>query len=197
MGAAEQLDSRTKDQWKEYVNGDTIDQGFRVCRWGSCQYSSAQDFFDMYFRIRQDLNMEDTLDVLGCDVHWTKVRPLMHIKWDLLRDELSELAKALKERDTWWASCKYEFCSKIFSARSVGDLFKACRSQSWDLWSAADALVHIVLEGFRLKAPSAGGVGPILNMVAQNENYRTGLECALLHDLGLVKDEGSFAHFDT
>ena len=198
MGAAEKLDSWTKEEWKAYVNEDTIERGFRCDRWGSCQYTSGMDFYDMYFHIRKDLSMEDTLDVLGCKASLKYMGTFHDVKRVLLRMTLDDLYYALTSSSPYWwdIQSQYKFFQRVLFATKHDDLFKALRSQSWDLWSAVSIISGCTLGPF-IDAPDAGGVGPIYNMLQQDDNYRMGLKCALLYDLGFVKNEMSFANFDT
>jgi len=82
---------------------------------------------------------------------------------------------------------------------SAEDCLNLTRHSAWDLWGAGPYIEDITVTGYNLitNIPDAPGVGPYFNLLAQGENYETGVSCWLLYKLGLVKDTTVFDGFDT
>lgn len=82
--------------------------------------------------------------------------------------------------------------------KSLEELFIFTRNYSWDLWSAAQQIGVNIFERLEINGvPKAPGIGPVLNIEVQGENFITGLFCWLLVEHGLVKDVSVFSGFDT
>jgi len=179
-----------KEEWKAFAE-DLDSIPFYVNRWGSCQYSGALWFYDTFMAMREDLSLEDTLEVLSVEVDLLPKQKVDILKSDLLHD------LELEEDD--WEGLDEDYITGLIEqlrdATRVEEVFDVLRGWSWDLWSAAE-YVGDKLVG-NITAPDAPGVGPVLNIVVQSENFRTGLRCAMLKELGYVEDDECFKDFDT
>ena len=167
---------------------------FDVNRWGSCQYSSALATYDLYFEMRKELSRQETLDLLGVKFKFDEENSFADIQQrfiDKIDDRYSHRVYTEEE----------EKKDKVKDARrcnNFSDIFYMARSSSWDLWGAAPFVAKLAFENYKLKnVPKSAGTGPVCNVIAQSVNLEVGLLCALLKDYGLIKDEKSFADFDT
>jgi len=169
---------------------------FGVCEWGSCQYSSAQAMFDKLEEVsKEEKGMEQTLARFGISISLRKVSP---------EDAVKEFKKVIKERDLkeddeFWVDDpegreeRLRFLETVWEG---GGMFDYCRTSAWDLWYTAPYVAKIVgLEV--IEAPEAPGVGPIMNVMVQNENYKVGALCWLLYRSKVVANKEAFANFDT
>lgn len=162
---------------------------FGVNGWGSSQYTGAINFFDTLEALTKAagkkkgvVDRATILKKLGLKVTYTSVVPL-NKAWAKFKRDLTKQygIKKLLESTT----------------PSIDNMFDICRSQSYDLWSAAPYIASLLFKDLKVETPAAPGVGPLWNVEAQSENYNTGLLCWLLYNEGLVKDPEAFAGFDT
>lgn len=162
---------------------------FEVNPWGSCQYSTAHTFYTIFFMIREHLNREDALKVLGVDVSFEKVRDFSEIEKRFVED--------IKER--YSDDDEYSNRAHIGSRRvnNYDDMFYFYRNMANDLWGAAPIVSEYAFEDLITKVPSSPGKGPCCNVEVQSSNFDVGLRCALLKEHGVVQNEFSFANFDT
>ncbi len=179
---------KTLKEWKNVLSKpeaieEVGDFEWRVNSWGSIQYAGALAFYKAYFRVRQDLNMEDTLKAFGIGVKWKTTRAVREAQELYLRD--IQLAQKEASEDE-------------IGITSGDDFFLCFRISASDLWTAAPQIAEYFLEDLKIKGvKKAPGVGPVGNQLVQSENYMTGLNCALLKDLDIVRSSESFSHFDT
>lgn len=145
--------------------------GLDVNDWGSCQYAGALNFFNVMKAMESKFGREQALEKMGIKVEFLGIRTIE----ELIGVEL--------------------FINKL---ENYEQLFEVTRDQSWDLWSAAPSIAEIVFVDLKIGGvEEAPGVGPVLNVLAQSENYETGLYCWLLVSYGLIEDESAFGGFDT
>ena len=167
---------------------------FDVNRWGSCQYAGAFAFYNKFFALRRTLSFLDTVRKLGCDVKIGEVLPFETIQNNIY---VPIFEMFLEEEDPEMKEVYEEMGREITKATSVDEIFKIFRDHSYDLWSAAPLIAHACFVELEIKAPKAPGIGPKYNILAQSENFETGLCCAILKEFGLVRDDECFSGFDT
>jgi hypothetical protein len=174
---------------------------FSVNEWGSCQYTTAINMFDTLEHTKAFLRKKkkkvitnnDVLKKLDLTVAYKRITPLEEA-WKKFEKEMIEYIEEMGD-PTWWEDVKKELKE---ATPSVDAMFEIAKHQSWDLWSTAPYIANIMFENLRVgKVPKASGVGPIGNVLAQEENLSTGLHCWLLWNERLVKDQKAFAEFDT
>jgi hypothetical protein len=198
----------TEEKFQALVE-KTGGNSFGVNDFGSCQYTGALNMFNtlQYFykkrrpggadcptaevaRMRQ---RDATFAKLGLQVTYKSVTPLGKA-WKAFSKEMIE---SRSDKAIWDASDRKEVKEILKAFPSVDIMFLICRDQAWDLWSAAPFIANLMFKDLKIIIPKAPGVGPILNVAVQGENYNTGLCCWLLYNEGLVKDVDVFSGFDT
>ena len=165
--------------------------------WGSCQYSTAKWFYDTFLKVVKDLGYEEALNLLKCKVEFEEIAPIREVQsalMDQLRDEVIEL---LDEEAYADAIGRIREIKQLKTLKSLESIFELCKDMSWDLWSAAEFIATTIFKNLKIEAPVSPGFGPKYNVLAQIENFRTGLYCALLKHFNLVSDDSCFAGFDT
>jgi hypothetical protein len=185
---------------------DNYKFNFHVNSWGSCQYSSAQSIYDLYFKIREDLSVHDTLTILGIQIQYDGINSDSEFH---STNFFSEFVKTYyedrnkkyfeKNKKMIWSKEDIERYIKLARrCQSWDDVFYTFRQMAWDLWTAAPMACQLAFENFKIqKAPKSPGFGPCGNVQVQSTNFVTGICCALLKDSNLVKNEKSFSGFDT
>jgi len=174
---------------------------FGVNEWGSCQYTTAINMFDTLEATFDKFNKRDTPAV----AREKTLKKLMikvtddgvedtEMAWKKFKKELTKAMRGVDDKE-WVAKFKKELKE---ATPSVDAMFEIARHQSWDLWSAAPFIAGLMFRNLQVEQlPEAPGVGPAWNLIVQGENFSTGLHCWLLWSYGLVKDQKSFAEFDT
>jgi hypothetical protein len=173
-----------------------VGRGFRVCRWGSCQYGSAQDMYDLLEHLREGgMSIPEICATFGMPSESGPQASLEESKRKLanhlIRDDLDEE----NEEESVWMQ---ERCDALENASNVADLFRLCNNNAWDLWTATPKIFEAVWpEHPRLDTPTAPGHGPKLNQLVQSDNYLIGTMCWLLRARAVVSDDECFEGFDT
>lgn len=198
--------------------------------WGSCQYWGAMRCFDGLESLHaagkdplkelglevQILRTDDVVEVFDLeqleemektdadDLHGQEYRDYLEEKkvdWFCEKNEAEKQECINDEQVRADEKKKFLADMKVNPNRTVTEAFEIYRDCSWDLWGAAGKLgstfFELPEETEDLKAP---GKGPIFNILAQEENYETGLYCWLLWHY-IIKRKGSpeeiFGGFDT
>ena len=154
--------------------------------WGSCQYASAKDMFNMYVVRRAYRTSDDVL--LGFGVYFTHdgVIPFSTIK----AMEIAETIKMNTNEDGSMDDEGEEDVKRLMEVQNFDDLLRAYRESSADLWSMINMLG--VFRNVEMRhVPSIDAVD------IDNDNVMVGLLAALLMDYGIVEREESFTGFDT
>lgn len=186
-----------KEEWLKHINKKGIDVPLEINEWGSCQYNGAYKFFETFFKIREDLTLEDTLKVLDCVFEYKNIVDFESVKRQMVRDAVDLIYDNL-ETDFYGVQFEAEKIQKIAKSKTVEDLFDTLRNAAFDLWTAAPYISKLLFQKLECKAPNAPGKGPDMNVMVQMDNFTTGLHCAMLYELKLIVDPtSSFKNFDT
>ena len=162
--------------------------GIVLCDWGSCQYTGA---FNMYNALERS-----GMGPLHVDARYSKINTKEYVV-----AEFKECVQQDKQRgaDKWeYFEELEEWNENKDKIKTIDDCFEWCRETSWDLWSAAPWIAEICFDNLELlNVDQAPGAGPILNLMAQGDNYETGFFCWLMKKHGFVEDDSPFDGFDT
>ena len=176
------------------IKEELEDFEFGVCDWGSCQYAGAEHAYEVFMKHWQKNNRdtEKTIaefnEALGCKIQRFAVEKASMP--ENFRTQLKEQIADYDEED------KYDWPKRIEMVVTPGDALKMCREMAWDLWSAAPFVASIC--GITIEEmPPAPGVGPEFNILAQNDNWQTGICCAVMIASGFTCGEEDFEGFDT
>jgi hypothetical protein len=195
----EEIERRTATLW-EATRSPQFDW---TAHWGSCQYFGAEATFnvlmELYKKVRR--NRKRFLRKLAgfaqvVTVPVSKEEAVEKIKVNLLEylDEMKGPEDS--DQDLQWLDERRAEANSVTTV--VGGL-NVLRDMSWDLWGAAPYIASLC--GITVRnAVDTSGQGPIYNIMAQNENGKTGLCCALLVIFGFVPMEeaaNTFGGFDT
>ncbi len=160
--------------------------GWGACEWGSAQYSTA---LAMFRALR-------ALQAAGAD-------PVAAVGWGASEAAVIPAplpyAEALERVEKGLAQVKRG--ASPGGRGSLDFAFAAMRGLGWTLWVAADLMCQLVFRGalgreVAAKVPASPGVGSAADLLAQSENYVTGLRCYALAAVGYIRDpDGSFAGF--
>ena len=181
--------------------GTLANSEFEVCRWGSCQYATAQAVFDALRALQQagldptaTVGLPSLADLLARDVNVRDLRARLFAT--VVAREREYEGENLRASDIE----PYLPILPILADGEDGEatldsVFITLRLRAWDLWTAAESFGSRLFDGRTL--PSPPGVGPPGNRLAQSRNGATGLYCFLLMESGLVHNEAVFHGFDT
>jgi len=192
----------TKEEWQEKLKKESIEQisgqGFGVNDWGSCQYSGALAFFEVYQSMRKDLDRKDLFELLGVEVTFNHYEQFQDAQLNLIKEMIENMSLNVDRREVKSIGYNSETIKLLTEALNAEDLFDVYRKSAWDLWSTAPHITNHLIKGLNVEGvKDAPGIGPELNQSFQSENYRTGLYCALLVDCGLITNNRCFEDFDT
>jgi hypothetical protein len=166
---------------------------FGVCRWGSCQYSSACAFFDSLTILNKYLDTNKVFEILELEVDPGEPNP---------KDKIfSLIVEEYKQRND--DSCNDndddddDDYKKIISCKSVDESFVSFKTAA-TLWTTMRIIFDAVYPNASITTKQSPGIGPILNQMVQSDNYRIGLMGWLLVKNGWVTNPDiSFKGFDT
>lgn len=170
---------------------------FEVGEFGSCQYTGAHHVMTVFRDKVKEVGLDKTIEFfnneLGCKiVHDGSNVNLDEMILSLIQDEYNEYALEHYTPAERLAAVK-EIVNKT---ENVDHLLQCLQARGWTLWDAANHVAvnsNIEIEN----PPKARGEGPILNVEVQGMNIQTGIQCAILLELGIVKEVNSFNDFDT
>ncbi len=186
-----------KLEWTNKINTFGINVPLEPNDWGSCQYNGVLKFFETFFKIRKDLTLEDTLEVLGCVFEYKNIVDLESVKRKMILESIDNIYGSL-ESDFYSVQFEAEKIVKIAQAKIVDDLFDALRDAAFDLWTSAQYISNLMFQDLKCSSLNAPGTGPDMNVNVQIGNFTTGLYCAMFYELKLVIDPtSSFKNFDT
>lgn len=83
---------------------------------------------------------------------------------------------------------------------TAAELFEFLANSACDLWSAAPMIEDLFIKRDEIEVPESPGIGPMLNVMVQEQNYEVALSCFLLCESGLIPFEIAdqvFNGFDT
>ena len=181
-------------------------EGIQVCDLGSCQYKTIQDTAEWALQLMEVMGEKEFEKKLGITYERkiTDIVAYEHFLAQGIQEFIGEEPEILKEDgyDTVEEMIADKFPEYVDDFRdgrlSVQAYVEITQDQAWDLWSA---LVS-PLDDFAIAmaAPQETPVyGPILNQMAQSDNFERGI--ALAYILYLWGREGitmkTFAGYDT
>ena len=184
-----------KQAWKKWL--EKQEPPFEVNDWGSCQYSTAKWFYDTFLKVVEDLGYEEALNLLKCKVEFEEIAPIREVQSALMNQLKDEVIELLDEEAYADAIGRIREIEQLKTLKSLESIFELCKDMSWDLWSTAEFIATFIFKDLKIEAPDSPGFGPKYNVLTQQENFRTGLYCALLKHFNLVTNDSCFAGFDT
>lgn len=165
--------------------------------WGSCQYETAAATYASFEKLKELYGFDDALTIMGVKIHGQH-RAMADAVSLIIQDSIQSLEENRKEDPESWEDFDQEALDTLQSGKltTVDDLLNFLRDSSWDLWGAAPYIAGGCIKG-NIEFSSQIGLqtaGPLLNQMAQGENYKTGIYCAILnHFYNATEFEG----FDT
>jgi len=171
---------------------------FEVGEFGSCQYAQAHHVMTVFREQVISSNLDETIknweQELRCTIEYDdeKILLLDDVILSLIEDEFNEYTLEHYTTAERLAAIK----EVINNVHNGDDLLECLRARSWTLW---DAVNHVCVNSIidMASVPTGTGTGPILNIEQQEVNILTGIQCAMLLELGIVKKVESFKDFDT
>ena len=167
-----------------------------VGRLGSCQYTSIVETYDLIYPLLKS-SRENLEKAMG--ITYDREIPINEMETTLyacLEDSFEDDLEYYEDSDK-----HQEFLTEIYNPidhvnkkATYAQYIKYTKECSWDLWSAYVG----PLQNFQFNGPSTNTktLGPILNEVAYDDNFRIGIELAyltLLHGIALE----DWADYDT
>lgn len=161
---------------------------------GSCQYDGITDVLDPWSKYK--LSIPQLAALMGATISMGPKTPQNLLIEKFKKDQKRELSEMAKEYPEDKEDVKKSL-GKLNKVKTLGGAFSYTRDESWDLWGAAAYFVKLAFPKLKIKSiPKAPGFGPIFNVLAQSENYETGLYCAILMSEYNL-DEDDLEDFDT
>lgn len=160
--------------------------------WGSVQYSGALASFNAFNISKSGRKQKEHFQILK-DSFGISI-----LLGTTLCDELA--MKCFTEKMEKRRNFDESMLNELTKLKDGNGMFKFCRSNSFDLWTAARIIAECYTPGMDIKISGSNSTGeergPDGNMEAQRSNIITGIYCALLADRNNV-DNVSFKGFDT
>lgn len=186
----------TKEQSKRVIralnayhkNTSTI----RVCDWGSCQYNGAYETYKLVLKLISILGYEEFCSLWGI-THTPITQTEVELAADMINGEIEYANERYDDDPEYWADYRAEAEAV---PHTVEGYMGFLRNKAFDLWSA----IFNPLPGYEMtKNPQLDRVPdglPLLNALAWDDNFTTGLYAAMLtHHYGVQGT--AFMDFDT
>ncbi len=167
--------------------------------WGSCQYDTACDMFEMMDCLQK--NGYDPFEVLQIDDFDRQVPNIVDVV-EKFRTTVSEQIK-----ECYPGEEREEMLNKLENVNSDSNtldaVFESAKNNSWDLWTISLTVCEWSYgkeyeEYLKESIGKSPGVGPMLNVLTQSQNYVVGAICYRLYVDGLVTDpHTTYNGFDT
>jgi hypothetical protein len=184
------------DRYQKKVEGE-----ISVCDLGSCQYETIQHTAEF---------VKELLDLLGPE----RVEELLEIKYSKkitdhaeFENDLTQFCEYMEWPDfhgegnypSFRALLETEFPEYLDDYSdgriSLQAYLRITREQAWDLWSAMPSIFSDLEIGFNMELPT---YGPILNQMAQGENFRLGVDLGyMMYYFTFLAELEFFSGFDT
>jgi len=160
--------------------------------WGSCQYETAAATYAAFQKLEDLYGFKEALSAMGCSIGDHKPIPEAELCLGFIESFKPTEADKLSN-DPEWAQEQYDEIKEA-NPKTIDELLNALKDLAWDLWSAAPPILSDALGGHHFTCDprlTLTTEGPILNRMAQGENYETGISCAILtHFYGASDFEG-------
>lgn len=156
--------------------------GFSVNEWGSCQYSSALDTYNLMKALERNIGFWGALDIMKIKFKFNNL-----ISFPKAKKQFVEYMEDYYTRDIW----KDEKTKCIEQSKRVmnfNHMFEFCRDHAWDLWYTAPYIFDLMFDNNKLEFPYTDGEDFI--------NFETGIKCWIMNSL-LNISEDSFRGYDT
>ena len=188
-------------EWSAFLKDvNNWPNSFELNDWGRCQYNNAQLIYELYFKIKEDLQKEFGDRDLTIKVY---LMSLFNIDYEsaISVNEFQVIKRKLaKSYENDLNSINFErigeikdLTRNIHKAGRVEELFEIYRQRGYDLWVTAMTIVNHCFEGIDFNQVP---IAPVTEEPeSQKYNYMLGLICASLKDYGLVIDETCFEDF--
>jgi len=158
---------------------------------GSCQYKSIEDTYNWATDLIEVLGLKGFEIMLGIKYSRALTQDeVEHMLWEILSDSIDNEQKSWLEDDEMLAP----FETMLSSGKcTIEDYTHYTKNLAWDLWSAEfSPLLDESIEN-PISLPT---YGPILNQMAQSDNFLIGIHLAYINHLYGV-DLSEWANYDT
>ena len=159
---------------------------------GSCQYATIGDVF--YSRVNlRDLSFEEWQRLFRVKVSWKAANnDVKNAIAQIYQDELDYQQANPEDTDEEDAEELEQKIAQleVMERVSVQEGFMIGCHSAWDLWSAIPEMTCNAIKGLEVEVTEKSPTwGPVLNVMAQSENYELGLMCVALLETGLITVE--------
>jgi len=159
---------------------DIID--FSVNDWGSCQYTTALNTFNILNKLEANYGFETTLHIMNIKMDITPRT------FDKMKKDFLHLIEMRYSGSPWSQEDYEEKMNMAEQVTSIEGMFDFCRNSSWDLWTTAPFIFELCFPEFAIKFPYENDEDFI--------NFETGFYCWIIHCLYGVEEE-AFKNYDT
>lgn len=157
---------------------------------GSCQYRDILAYYYIYFQIRRTLSIDETLDILDIEFEFDGIATLEEIKKGYVKVYENDLEKEKNKPNSNinmcdWAERDLEIVkARIKNVNNPDELMVMSRNLPRRLWGVVSELFGLAFKNSKLPK-------------FHDSDYEIGFQCAALKEYGIIKNDKSFADFDT
>ena len=181
-------------------NMDT--ESLAICDFGSCQYNSLEQAYTAALKLHKFIKDWPTIfSLFGYELkgNITPAQEADAVK-AFIAEQLKSIEEFLKEdpEDEYALDAKESLKDVI----TLDDAFSYAKGEAWDLWSAIPAIFQGAFPSVESITEQENAIkdesqGPLLNMMAWEENIMLGIQAAMLQIHFPTLNSESFSHFDT
>jgi len=194
-----------EDIVEEYSPVETSNQDFNEVGWGSCEYDGVLSVYHTYFEMRKSLSINEVLEIWGIGVEFDVIVPFEEVKNNYMKrfEDILKEEEELSGNESYYYVTLEETLEKIkIELENVYDsdgLMRIYRDiYSGNLYSAINHLFNLTFKNVKIQGVKmAPGIGPGYNISICSHDYKIGLQCALLKDYDIIKDNDSFVGFNS
>lgn len=169
--------------------------------WGSCQYATAYQMCVALQTMEKKLGSpEASLAYFGIKIDGplepitASVDGIVQLLIKRIQDDIVKFNYTGEDR-----AIQEENINQLIKTppKTFDEVLTRMRNHAHDLWFTVPYVFKYAFPTTAVNVTASEGFGPPCNRCVQSSNHAVGLEAWLLLRSGLVRDIGSFDHFDT
>nr|QBK85435.1 MAG: hypothetical protein LCMAC101_00220 [Marseillevirus LCMAC101] len=185
---------------------DETEPGFFPFSWGSCQYDTACDMFQVMDLLQTNgYNPFEVLKIDDFDVLTPSTDDIIRTVEKFVTAVSKHIEECYPEEE--YREEREEKLDKLeelkLESTTLNSVFKTAQDNSWDLWTISLTICsHVYGEEYeeylKENTGKSPGFGPMFNILVQSQNYVVGAICYRLYADGLVTNpHTTYKGFDT
>lgn len=165
---------------------------------GSFQYAGVNHIFELFLKYKEeDNNLNNILSKLNSSFTFKNMNNINHIKNLFIIDVAADIKE--NKNDIDYVDYKTNLLKEIINSNNIDEVLIILKNNSYCLWDAINLVFNSIYDNniLNINIQNENTIGPILNQEIQKQNFKTGMQCAILFNDNIITNKESFYGFDT